>query len=166
MDIARLQRNSLKLTILEYRVELTRNDKYKHKFKCFCGKEFIAIGADVNSGRTKSCGCYAITSAKNLHTTHGLSRTPEHRAWMEMRRRCFKSTRPGWEYWGGRGISICERWAIFDNFIKDMGLKPSPYHSLDRIDNDKNYSPENCRWADRTTQSRNQRRHKNKVWPK
>jgi hypothetical protein len=125
----------------------------------------VAIGADVNSGRTKSCGCYNVKAAKERFTKHGLNKTPEHRAWVEMKRRCYDPNRPGYKDYGDRGITVCERWFIFANFLEDMGLKPSKDLSLDRIDCDKGYEPSNCRWADRTTQSRNQRRHKDKVWP-
>lgn len=88
-------------------------------------------------------------------------KTPEYRAWTHMRGRCFTPTDTRYADYGGRGITVCERWNSFENFLEDMGLKPSPKHSLDRIDNDGNYTPENCRWATQTEQNYNRRLFKN-----
>lgn len=151
--------------ILKEKVLRTENFKYKHLFKCFCGSSFIAIGADVNSGRTKSCGCWSEFVSKIQHIKHQLNKTTEHCAWVEMKKRCYNNNYKGYKNYGGRGIIVCDRWLeSFTNFLFDMGNKPHSDLSLDRIDNDGNYEPNNCRWADRTIQSRNQRRHKNKVW--
>jgi len=90
--------------------------------------------------------------------THGLSYTPEYRAWQMMRLRCTVPTNRAYANYGGRGITVCERWLDSpENFIADMGPKPSPAHELDREDNDKGYSPENCRWVTRTVNDRNRR---------
>lgn len=85
--------------------------------------------------------------------THGMSRTKEYQIWQHMRRRCA-SSHPDY---GGRGIAVCERWQSFENFIRDMGFRPSVEHSLDRIDVAKGYGPDNCRWATRLEQARNKR---------
>lgn len=86
------------------------------------------------------------------------SKTPEYIAWSGMRQRCNNPNSQSWRLYGGRGIKICERWSEFDAFLSDMGKKPSAHHSIDRIDVNGCYEPENCRWADSTTQSRNTRR--------
>ena len=83
--------------------------------------------------------------------------TPEYRAWRHMRGRCLDSRDKRFRYYGGRGISICERWGSFESFLVDMGPRPSSKHSLDRVDGDGNYGPSNCRWADTKMQSRNRK---------
>ena len=93
-------------------------------------------------------------------TTHGMSKTPEYDAWYHMKVRCFNPNYKQYSDWGGRGITVCDRWLNFKNFIADMGTKPSPKHSLDRINNDGDYCPKNCRWATRAEQQNNLRNNK------
>jgi hypothetical protein len=93
------------------------------------------------------------------HSLMGPNRkgSPEYRAWLGMRGRCTNEKLVSWKYYGARGIRVCKRWDSFECFLADMGTKPTPRHSLDRINNDGNYEPGNCRWATPSQQSRNRR---------
>lgn len=97
---------------------------------------------------------------------HGQSRTPEFRAWWDMRQRCLNPNVASYANYGGRGIRVCDRWNDFSAFRADMGCRPSPAHSLDRIDNDGNYEPGNCRWATRSEQQRNKRAYRSEALPR
>ena len=89
--------------------------------------------------------------------THGMSKTPEYRAWIHMKDRCFNPNSKDYPNWGGRGITVCDRWLNFENFLADMGSRPTTKHSLDRIDNDGDYSPKNCKWSTKAEQQNNRR---------
>ena len=123
---------------------------------CDCGTVCHPAGRRLREGRTISCGCYAreISGERlirhNLrHGDHRGGPSPEYRTWTGIKARCSNPKVPCWKYYGGRGIGVCERWFnSFEVFLADMGRKPSPKHSIDRIDNDKGYSPVNCRTMD------------------
>ena len=125
--------------------------------RCSCGNSLTCRSESLRSGMTGSCGCLQVDAVLALNTTHGMSKTVEHSAWLEIKRRIFDTTRPGYNNYGGRGISMCADWVdSFETFYKDMGPRPEGY-SIDRIDNDGNYEPSNCRWATRTQQNQNSR---------
>ena len=89
--------------------------------------------------------------------THGMSRTPEYQAWFNMKARCFNPNHKAYPDWGGRGITVCDRWLNLENFLADMGSRPTVKHSLDRIDNNADYSPKNCKWSTKAEQQNNRR---------
>lgn len=122
---------------------------------CDCGGKWVGTITPLRSGSTKSCGCLSPETTTKRNTTHGMSRTPEYKVWKGMRRRCNEPSNDDYYLYGARGIRVCERWESFENFIADMGPRPSSSHSIDREDSDGNYEPTNCRWATPIEQGRN-----------
>lgn len=128
--------------------------------RCDCGNEITVRTADLNNGNTKSCGCYQKQRAAETQFKHGGAGTIEYRLYLSMRRRCYEQTNRSYKDYGGRGIKVCERWGSFENFLADMGPRPSPKHEIERRDNDGDYAPENCYWATRWTQAANKRNNR------
>lgn len=125
---------------------------------CSCGNEKSIIGSSLLIGDTGSCGCLAVERLVSRTTTHGLSKSSEYGVWRTMVSRCHNPNSTRYNDYGGRGISVCARWKdSFDNFITDMGRRPSRNHSIERVDNNGNYEPANCIWATKLEQGSNKR---------
>jgi hypothetical protein len=133
-----------------------RYDKAHWKCRCDCGGAAEVSTAGLKSGHTSSCGCIYRESRRTSHSTHGMSRAPEYRVWKNMIARCENTNRDFYKRYGGRGISVCAKWRrSFPAFMADMGPRPTLKHSIDRIDNDRGYTPKNCQWATNEEQGQN-----------
>lgn len=142
-------------------IKRTTRIKYiwKGLFSCECGGEVDAYISNVKKGNTTSCGCAKDEyRKKSVIRKHGMSNTREYSSWMNMVYRCSNNKATSYEQYGGRGISVCERWSSsFENFLNDMGERPEGM-TLDRIDTNGNYEPSNCRWATKSDQMINVRK--------
>lgn len=152
-----------RLTVLGGEHKVTRN--YWVTCRCDCGREIVTRVDGLTSGKKLQCGDHARrmpdaqkAAISERNRTHGMAGIPEYNAWCGMKMRCFNPKNDRFADYGGRGITVCERWRdSFEAFLEDMGMRPSPKHSIDRIDVDGNYEPGNVRWADGSTQTKNRR---------
>lgn len=147
------------LTVLE-RAENTKLGKTQWLCRCVCGKKVVVAASDLvrKKSPTKSCGCMARQLISESRTTHGMSSHPAWGVWHSMKQRCSDPNHPAYHNYGGRGITVCQEWEkSFENFWEDMGASYRPGLEIDRIDNDKGYYAENCRWTTRKVNSRNKR---------
>jgi len=152
------------LTVLSYE---GRNNHQQKVFLCHCnrcGNEKVMIGSAVKNGYSKSCGCLANSLIKERTTTHGMSKTRIYRKWKGMLARCYNSNMQNYQHYGARGIKVCDEWRHdFSKFYEDMGDIPFEKAELDRIDNDKDYCKENCRWVSHRDNCDNRRTYHNKT---
>lgn len=138
-------------------IEIKNHHRYC-KFQCECGDEFVSSMQKVKSLHTRSCGCIHSKQLSERNTKHGLRHLVEYTLWLNMKQRCNNPNFKYYDNWGGRGITICDRWVnSFENFYEDMGNQPAKRMGIDRINNDLGYFKENCRWATQKTQNNNKR---------
>lgn len=145
-----------------YVESLAEKDRYGNKryyCLCDCGKKFISYRFNIKKG-IESCGCQRVKRMVERSTKHKMTNTPTYRSWISMKSRCYDKNKDNYHRYGGRGIKVCDRWLkSFDNFYGDMGDRPKG-STLDRINVNGNYCPDNCRWANQTEQSLNKEKYK------
>ncbi len=144
--------------VIEKRTCNDKRGRSKWVCNCDCGEAVVHWSTNLRNGRVTSCGCLKKEKCRNNTITHNMSRTKVYKAWSDMIQRCENKKNAAYVNYGGRGVSVCKQWrGSFESFYKDMGDPPFKL-SLDRINNDGDYSLSNCRWATRSEQNSNRRR--------
>jgi hypothetical protein len=131
---------------------------------CDCGQTTTVRGSHLASGNIKSCGCLLRKKSNKIHGNYavGATKSPEFQSWLSMRSRCEQPTHRSYKNYGGRGVAVCDEWRHdYAQFLKDMGKKPSPEHTIERVDSNRGYEKGNCVWATNSEQQRNKRNNRN-----
>lgn len=147
-----------RLTVLGMSPKRSAHGKVQWVCECDCGQKLTVPGNALNRGNTRSCGCLKVEKIAALNRTHGASRSPTYTTWCTMKDRCYNPNNKKYADYGGRGITVCDRWiGSYEHFVADMGERPFRGAEIDRKENNGNYEPGNCRWATRSQQTRNKR---------
>jgi hypothetical protein len=150
-----------RLTVMSEYSARTTSGKVRWECACRCGRIITTVSGDLNSGNTQSCGCLKIEMIQQIglgRVTHGMKGTPEYSSWRAMKNRCYRQSNNNYKDYGGRGITVCDRWLnSFEAFYEDMGPRPSLKYSIERRENNGNYEKSNCYWATDTEQANNKR---------
>lgn len=150
--------------------EKSQGGKSAWKCLCDCGNITTVVSTNLTLGKIKSCGCIRREQITERNITHNLTKSKIYKVWKGIKQRCSNPKHPSYKNYGARGIRVCEewkenfdgfyQWSIANGYIENKGNQKTNLLTIDRIDNDKNYSPDNCRWVDRATQARNKRGNK------
>jgi hypothetical protein len=141
-----------RLTIIEFS---HKNNAYQNYYKCLCdcGNSKTVRLDHLKSGKIASCGCISIENPPAK--THGMRNSKIYSIWCDMKKRCYNPATQNYKYYGGKGITVCERWMSFENFLEDMGELPTQTSSIERLEIEKGYYKENCKWIELNEQAAN-----------